>query len=86
MAEREIQKGGSKEMKPTNVYTHKFLIDTKRNIGSFQDQPQFLSNSSEVLNQGLSMKQSLQRFLQKRKTRIASASPYIRPNCCSLRR
>ncbi|XP_038987904.1 protein TIFY 5A-like [Phoenix dactylifera] len=30
----------------------------------------------EVLNQGLSMKKSLQRFLQKRKTRINALSPY----------
>lgn len=42
--------------------------------------PQSLASSSQAMpqfvNQGLSMKRSLQRFLQKRKTRINAASPY----------
>ncbi|EHA8588580.1 protein TIFY 5A [Cocos nucifera] len=42
--------------------------------------PQSLAPPSQampqLLNQGLSMKRSLQRFLQKRKTRINAASPY----------
>ncbi|KAF3329806.1 protein TIFY 5A-like protein [Carex littledalei] len=64
MAKREMEKGRSKELKErTNMYPLQFLS-------------QFHSNSSQMLNQGLSMKQSLQRFLQKRRTRIASASPY----------
>ncbi|XP_073005285.1 protein TIFY 5A-like [Typha latifolia] len=36
----------------------------------------------ELLNQQLSMKRSLQRFLQKRKTRIAAVSPYNHRHQC----
>ncbi|XP_078163344.1 jasmonate-zim-domain protein 8 [Carex rostrata] len=81
MAKREMEKGRSKELKErTNIYPLQFLPEGKRNNGSFQDLSQFHSNSSQMLNQGHSMKQSLQRFLQKRRTRIASASPYSRSN------
>ncbi|KAJ1702695.1 hypothetical protein LUZ63_002474 [Rhynchospora breviuscula] len=86
MAKREMHmvKGGNREKEQTNdMYPQQFLLE-RRNNSSFQEQPQFPSNSSQILNPELSMKHSLQRFLQKRKTRLTS-SPYSRANCCTLR-
>ncbi|XP_010907301.1 protein TIFY 5A [Elaeis guineensis] len=50
----------------------------KHNKKSNPPQPPASSSEAmpQLLNQGLSMKRSLQRFLQKRKTRINAASPY----------
>ncbi|KAJ4811363.1 Protein TIFY 5 [Rhynchospora pubera] len=84
MAKREMVKGGNREKEQTNdMYPQQFLPE-RRNNSSFQEQPQFPSNSSQILNPGLSMKHSLQRFLQKRKTRLTS-SPYSRADCCTPR-